>query len=71
MEDFNIKVLQYVVVLGIAISTLSATIVKEPLFHIQWYLDKDITFYQDNDISSEASIHYGKKYQYTGEGIKM
>jgi len=71
MENLNIKVLQYVFVLGVTISTLLATVVNESLFYTQWYLDKNISYYQDNDISSEASIHYGRKYQYTGKGIKI
>jgi subtilisin family serine protease len=45
--------------------------IKEPYFYEQWYLEKNTTFYKQNGINDNASIHFGKSYIYTGKGIKI
>ena len=45
--------------------------VTDPYFYQQWYLDENITFYKENSINKNASVHYGKIYHYTGRGVKI
>ena len=45
--------------------------INEPYFYQQWYLEKNETFYKENRIDSEASIHFGNTYHYTGKGVKV
>ena len=47
------------------------TLVIEPYFYEQWYLEINKTFYEKNGIDNNASIHFGKSYKYTGKGIKI
>ncbi len=46
-------------------------LVTDPYFYQQWYLEDNITFYKQNDIDKNASIHFGKSYRYTGKGVKI
>jgi len=54
-------------------STLACnnTNIVEPLFTEQWYLTKNSTFYTNNNIHTDASIHYGTQCRYSGQGIKI
>ncbi len=45
--------------------------IQEPYFYQQWYLEENTTFYKENDIEVNASIHFGKSRNYTGDGIKI
>jgi subtilisin family serine protease len=45
--------------------------INEPYFYQQWYLEKNATFYEENNIDSNASIHFGKTYNYIGKGVKV
>lgn len=45
--------------------------ILEPYFYQQWYLEENRTFYSENNIDTNASIHFGKSYRYTGKGIKI
>jgi len=45
--------------------------IQEPYFGEQWYLEENVTFYEENNIDSNASIHFGKNYTYTGKGVKI
>jgi len=45
--------------------------IKEPYFYEQWYLEENKTFYEENNINSDASIHFGNSYTYTGKGVKV
>jgi len=46
-------------------------LIQEPYFGEQWYLEENATFYEANNIDSNASIHFGKRYHYTGKGVKI
>lgn len=46
-------------------------LIKEPYFNEQWHLEKNATFYEENNIDSNASIHFGNTYIYTGKGVKI
>ena len=51
---------------------LNVTLKSEPYYYQQWYLDKNNTFYNQNNIEVNASIHSGKLLKsYTGKGIKI
>jgi len=43
----------------------------EPLFNEQWYLHKNNVFYANNNIHTDASIHFGTQCRYSGNGIKI
>jgi len=52
--------------------TLRISLNPEPYYYQQWYLDKDDTFYEDNDIDENANIHVGNILKsYTGSGVKI
>jgi subtilisin family serine protease len=53
------------------VESQSAKVIKEPYFYQQWYLENDRTFYDENGIDSNASIHFGKTYNFTGKGVKV
>jgi len=45
---------------------------REPYFYQQWYLDKNDTFYQENNIDDNASIHISDTLQhYSGKEITI
>lgn len=46
---------------------------KENLYHEQWYMDKETTFYTLNQINTEAHIHPDENTYttYTGNGVKI
>lgn len=45
---------------------------EEPYYYQQWYIDKNITFYNKNDINPDANIHTNDLLKiYTGKGIKI
>ncbi|HIP12580.1 MAG TPA: hypothetical protein EYG73_07670, partial [Arcobacter sp.] len=44
---------------------------NEPYYYQQWYLEENRTFYHENNIDANASIHFGKSYKYTGKGIRI
>ncbi len=47
-------------------------IISEPYYYQQWYLEKNDTFYEENNIEANAHIHAGNiLYHYTGKGIKI
>lgn len=46
-------------------------LIQEPYFGEQWYLEENVTFYEENNIDANASIHFGKDYTYTGKGVKI
>ncbi|HHS92908.1 MAG TPA: hypothetical protein ENK82_06135, partial [Campylobacterales bacterium] len=48
-----------------------STLIKEPYFYTQWYLEKNATFYEENFIEENASIHFGQSPNYTGKGVKI
>jgi len=54
-------------------TNISSEVVKnEPYYYQQWYLDVNTTFYEDNDIDINASIHVRNYLKtYTGKGIKI
>ena len=44
----------------------------EPYFYQQWYLDKNLSFYKENNIDENASIHSGNVLKkYSGIGVKI
>jgi len=46
-------------------------LIEETYFNEQWYLEENVTFYEENNIDANASIHFGNTYNYTGKGIKI
>ncbi len=47
-------------------------IISEPYFYQQWYLEKNDTFYEENNIESDAHIHTGDALlHYRGKGVKI
>ena len=46
-------------------------LIQEPYFGEQWYLEENVTFYEENNIDANASVHFGNTYNYTGKGIKI
>ncbi len=52
-------------------TTLKIRSITDPYFYQQWYLEDNSTFYKENSIDKNASIHYGKSYRYTGKGVKI
>lgn len=48
-----------------------STLIKEPYFYTQWYLEKNATFYEENAIEENSSIHFGQSHNYTGKGVKI
>lgn len=53
-------------------STIIIDTIPEPLYYQQWYLDYNETFYEENGIDSNASIHSDELlFKYTGKGIKI
>ena len=45
---------------------------KEPYYYEQWYLDRNESFYVQNDIDTDAYIHAGNALQhYTGKNITI
>lgn len=52
-------------------TTLGSQSINEPYFNQQWYLETNSTFYTENNINMDASIHFGNSYTYTGKGIKI
>ena len=45
--------------------------INEPYFYQQWYLDYNKTFYDENGIDANASIHLGNKQIYSGKGVTI
>ena len=53
-------------------NTLNITLESEPYFYQQWYLDRNETFYTQNNIDENASINSGNLLNtYTGKSIKI
>jgi len=53
-------------------TTLKVDFKEEPYYYQQWYLDKNITFYNENSIDSDANIHTNNLLKiYTGKGVKI
>ncbi|SFV90397.1 Protease [hydrothermal vent metagenome] len=53
-------------------SNTSFLVSDEPYYYQQWYLDRNDTFYIENDIDANASIQLGEyRYYYMGRGIKV
>lgn len=46
-------------------------LIQELYFNEQWYLEENVTFYDENNIDANASIHFGTRYNYTGKGVKI
>ena len=45
---------------------------NEPYYYQQWYLDHNVTFYNDNDIDENAHIHaYDSLQRYNGKGVTV
>lgn len=51
---------------------IEANLSREPYYHQQWYLENNETFYSDNSIEPNASIHAGETLKrYTGRGVTI
>lgn len=45
--------------------------INEPYFYQQWYLDYNKTFYDEDGIDTNASIHLGSEQIYSGKGVTI
>lgn len=53
-------------------SSTNIVLTPEPYYYQQWYLDKNETFYHDNNIDPDAHIHVDNLLKiYTGKTIKI
>ena len=45
--------------------------IKDPYFYTQWYLDRNDSFYEQNDIDINASIHFDVSSPLRGRGVTI